>query len=221
MSKVHSMQEIANTGSLPMTKAEIPASGLDARMLAANLVAEVLVHVKDDSKVWQGFALRLIRGTTDFRAAFVKGMKEQLAEIRKRNAEAYGSIAKDGTPDPTKNETKMAGKLVATATVYVSKLTSIANAFNAAATAEGLIHEVAEQRRVRPENITLESIGFTLMADYASKFGDSKAGRKADPFLVKLGKWLDTQGKPAAEAGSDADKAQYEQVLALVNRLQG
>jgi hypothetical protein len=217
----HAMTTIRNTGSLPMQKATIPAAGLDARMLAANLVASVMAHVQTDHKVWHGFAVQLINGTTDFRAAYLKGMKEQLADLRRQNANAFGTIAKDGTPDPTKSEVKMAGKIVSTATQYVTKLNNIANAFNAAATVEGLIHHVAEQRKVRPENITLESIGFTLIADYAQQFSKSEAGRKADPFLVKLGKWMDTIGKAAAEGGDDAAKDQYAKVLALVNQLQG
>lgn len=217
----HAMQTIATSGSRPMQKQLIPSEGMDARMKAQLLVASVMAHVQTDAKVWQGFALQLIRGTTDFRAAYLKGMKEQLQDLRKQNANAFGTVAKDGTPDPTKSEVKMAGKLVSTATQYVSKLNTIANAFNGAATAEGLIHHVAEQRKVKPEGITLESLGFTLIADYAAQFSDSKAGRKADPFIVKLGKWMDTIGKAAAEGGDDTAKAQYEQVLALVNKLQG
>lgn len=216
----HAMQEIATSGSLPMRKQDIPAEGMDARMKAALLVTSVMAHVQMDSKVWHGFAVQLINGTTDFRAAYIKGMKAQLGEMRKQNAEAFGTLAKDGTPDPTKSEIKLAGKIVSTATQYISKLNNIANAFNGAATVEGLIHEVAETRKVRPEGITLDSIGFTLIADYAQKFSKSEAGRKSDPFLVKLGKWLDTIGKAAAEGGDDAAKAQYEQVLALVNKLQ-
>lgn len=218
---VHSMQKIAESGSQPMKKADLPVEGLDARMMAATLVASVMAHVQTDHKVWHGFAVQLINGTTDFRAAYTKGMKEQLRDLRKQNAAAFGTIAKDGSPDPTQNEVKMAGKLVSTATQYVTKLNNIANAFNGAATVEGLIHEVAEMRNVRPEGITLDSIGFTLMAEYAAKFSSSVAGRKADPFLVKLGKWLDTIGKAAAEGGDAAAKNQYADVLALVNKLQG
>jgi hypothetical protein len=189
------MATIARTGSTPMTKADIPAQGTDARMQGNMLANEVFAQVKLTGNIWRTFALRLINGTVDMRAAFLAACKTMLRDMRKQNSEAIANLNKDGKPDPTKDDTKLAAKRVNSATIEVSKLTTIANAFNAAATVEGLVEHANTTGRCK--GARLEDIGYEVMVEYARLFSESKAGRKADPFITKLSKWLEKN--PPAE----------------------
>lgn len=220
VTRVTPEQEILETGAKPLTKATIPAQPMDSRMRAAVLVSSVMAHVVQDSSFWHRAAVQLIQGETDFRAAFVKTMSEQLKDVKRRNAEAFGTVDKDGKPDPTKGETKLAGSRVQSATVQVSKLTTIAKAFNAGATLEGLLTHFAEQHKVPVKQVTLDAIGYEPIVEYARKFSEAKAGRKPDAWLVKFGKWLDSAGKVGDDASAE-EQAQYAKAVAFFNSLKG
>lgn len=218
MNQVHAMQDIANTGSLPMSKTPLKTVGTDAMMQATALTAELMAYVRGQAPKWHGFAVRIINLTTDGRAAFIKQLKEQTAEMRKANADALAVLDKAGKPDPSKSDNKTASGRVRSALVEVSKLSTIANAFNSGATIEGLIEHHATTGRQQSEGLTLEHVGYEVMVEYARLFSKSGAGRKADPWLVKFGKWLESQGK----VGDDADEitqAQYAQAVALFNAM--
>lgn len=216
MNQVHALQTISETGSRPMTKATIPAEGTDARMQGSTLCAEVMAAIKGPAP-WRGFAIRIINMTVDARSAFLKAMKAELTDLRKRNSEAIANLAKDGTPDPSKEDTKLARQRVASATVEASKLQTIAVAFNGAATVEGLIEHAASTGRVKGSTITLDQVGYEVIVEYSRQFRESTAGRKADPFIVKVGKWLD-QNKPNDDA-DNATQAQYAAFVALHTKL--
>lgn len=205
---MHSMQTIAESGSKPMQKQPLPAEGMDARMAAVALIAEMMAHVKQGAGFWHSVACRLVLGTTDMRAAFIKGLDAEVRQLRKEHAEAIAAVGKDGKPDVTKEDRKFAGSQVNTATVYVSHMRTIAHGFNSGATVEGLLEYAAQKGRARA---TLDQVGWTVIRDYASQFKESKGGRKADPWLVKFSKWLDSQGKPAED-----DALGQEQHAAIV-----
>ena len=205
--------------SEPMRKPEIPVAGTDARMAANTLAAEVMAHAQLDSKVWLRFGWRLIEGTTDMRAQFVKVLDDMLKDMRKVNAEAGAVLGKDGKPDVSKSDTKQAAGRVNTATVQVSCLRTIANAFNGAATIDGLLAHACESMRLKHGECTQDQIGWVVMVEYARLFSAAKAGRKADPFLTKLAKWLDSAGKVAED--NETELAQWKAVAELVAKLQG
>lgn len=212
----HYMETVRRTGATPVAKQEPKTEGRDATLAATTLLAEVMAHVRSGDKVWHGFALTLINGTTDMRAAFVKGLSKHLSDMRKANTDAIAQLGKDGKPNPTKDETKMAGKAVGTATVYVTYLRQIAAAFNAGASEEGLMAYVHTRNRTPAKS--LDDIGFTIIKEYADTFKDSDArGRKADPFAVKLAKWLDKN--PVAE-GDTEGVALFAKVLALMPKVE-
>ena len=209
---MHPIKEIETFQQTPMTKPALPAQGRDASMAANLLIAEVMAHVRAGDKVWHGFAVKIIEGTTDFRAAFVNGLGKHLSDMRKANTDAIAQLGKDGKPNPTKEEQKIAGKRVGTATTYTTHLRHIAKAFNAGATVEGLMAYVHSTNRSPAKG--LDEIGFTVIKEYADTFKDSDArGRPADPFTVKLSKWLDKN--PAAE-GDKTGAALHAVVAKLV-----
>lgn len=204
--------------SEPMRKPEIPTAGTDARMLANTLAAEVMAHAQVDSKVWLRFAWRIIDGTTDMRAQFVTTLDEMLKDMRRVNAEAGAALGEDGKPDVNKSDTKQASQRVNTAMVNVSCLRTIANAFNGAATIDGLLTHACESMRLKLGECTQDQVGWVVIVEYARTFSASKAGRKADPFLTKLAKWLDSAGKP--DESNEVDMAHWTTVAALVAKLQ-
>lgn len=202
----------------PMKGSIIPAAGTDARMQANTLAAEIMAHAQMDSKVWLRFAWRIIDGTTDMRAQLEKTLDSMLKDMRKNNAEAGAVLGKDGKPDVSKADTKQAAARVNSANVQVSKLRTIGKAFNAAATVDGLLAHACETMRAPVGSCTREQVGFEVIVEYARQFSEAKAGRKADPFLTKLAKWLDGAGKPAED--NAADLAHWQAVSALVADLQ-
>jgi len=191
----------------------------DAKMMANTLAAEVVAHAQMDSKVWLRFAWRLINATTEMRAQFVKTLDEMLKDMRRVNAEAGAALDKDGKPDVSKSGTKQASQRVNTAMVNVSCLRTIANAFNGAATIDGLLTHACESMRLKLGECTQDQVGWVVIVEYARTFSTAKAGRKADPFLTKLTKWLDSTGK--VDESDAVQLAQWKEVAALVAKLQG
>lgn len=207
----HSMQTIARTGSTPMTKAPLPTEGKDATLQATTMIAEIMAHIRSDANVWHKWTLTLMRGTTDMRAAFIKGLAVHLKDMRKANTDAIAQLGKDGKPNPTKEETKLGGKLVGTATQYVQKLKSVAHAFNSGASEEGLEAYIRTRNRTPGK---ADDVSWFIIVEYADTFKESDArGRKADPFAVKLAKWLDKN--PVAEGDTEgaALRAKVEALL--------
>ena len=190
----------------------------DAKMMANTLAAEVVAHAQMDSKVWLRFAWRLINATTDMRAQFVKTLDEMLKDMRRVNAEAGAALGKDGKPDVSKSDTKQASQRVNTAMVNVSCLRTIANAFNGAATIDGLLTHACESMRLKLGECTQDQVGWVVIVEYARTFSTAKAGRKADPFLTKLAKWLDSAGKVADD--NETELVQWKAVAELVAKLQ-
>jgi len=172
--KSGSMAGIAESGSLPITKQPLPAEGLDARMLGNNLALEVVALATMDQNRWHRVAWQIIKGTTDMRAAYLKAIKKQQLVMKDAVEDAHG-------------DDKTARRQLASATVNISCCNTIATAFNAGATVEGMV----EYFRVSdPENL-----GFQKLVEYARTFSQSKAGRKPDPILVKLHKWIEANKK--------------------------
>ncbi len=183
----HSMQTIARTGSLPMVKKPVPAQGRDAILAANMLAASVVAYAIGQAGSWRGFAVQVIGLTTDGRTAYMATMRDWLKDMKKRNAE---SMAADPS-NPSKDDAKEAAKRVASATVQISNLNTIAEAFNGQGTVEGLCAFVATKQRVAPSTVGLGDCSFEMMRQYAVSLKASKAGRTADTWCVKFAKWIE------------------------------
>ena len=191
---IHSMQTIANTGSLPMVKKPVPAQGRDAILAANMLAASVVAYVIGQAGSWRGFAIEIIGLTTDGRTAYMATMRDWLKDMKKRNA---ASMAVD-PENPTKDDSKAAAKRVASATVQISNLNTIAECFNGQGTIEGLCAFVATAQRVPPHTVSLGDCSFEMMRQYAVSMKTSKAGRTADTWCIKFAKWAE-KNAPAAD----------------------
>lgn len=222
--KVHTIAKatpeatILAMGATPITKATIASAGKDATLQAMSTVQEVLAHVKEDDRFWYNMGRRIIDGTTDYRAQFVKQLNSALKDMRAGNAQALDtSVNTDGKPDPSKDARKQASKNVAAVSVNISRLRTLATAFNGAATVQGLIEFYVAQGKARSDGITLDHVSWTCMHQYAVTFGEGKAGRPAHTWLQKFGKWLEGAGRLAVY--SKEEQAQYNAAVALYNKL--
>lgn len=216
--KVHTIGGIKPNADVytaePMRKADLPTIGMDAKMQGSMLANEVFAECIGEGNKWKGYADRVVRGTTDFRMAFIDAIDKQLKEWRKRNAAVGASMNSAGAIVPNNDQTKRAAKLVASATVQVSNLRTIARAFNGAASIEGLILYVQETRGTKPKG--LDEVAFYLMREYAATFKETKAGAPKHTWVENFTKFLETR-KPD-EDDAEGIKA-YTKALALLNSM--
>lgn len=181
--KEHYAATIERTQSLPMTKKPTPPAGTDARMLAAVLVAEVVAFIKATDNKWHTFAWRLIDGTTDFRAEFVKGLDAQRDAIITECAEFH------------KWDKATTAKKMQSIKVEFSRLTTIARAFNAGFTLRELLKAttVANDGNMPESDATVHALardlGVRTVYEACAGFLKSDAGRTPDSVKEAARKW--------------------------------
>ena len=213
------MGQIADGACTPIRKQELPTIPMDARMVGNNIAAMVIAQAMTAAITWKGYALQLITSDVSTREQFIKSIDAWLKGAKKANAESMGTYDKEGKANPTKDDTKLATQRVNTATVEVSKLKTVANAFNSGADMPGLIAHFGGTQRlsgVQMNQVSIDDIGYTVIVEYARRFSESKAGRKADVFIVKLAKWLEKN--PAEETDVAGEKARAA-VLELLSTM--
>jgi hypothetical protein len=209
------MGQVADMGLAPIRKQDIPSIPMDARMLGNNLANAVIAQAMVSATTWKAYAVQLINSDVSTREQFVKSIDAWLKECRKVNAESMGTIDKEGKANPTKDDTKLSGQRVNTATVEVSKLRTVANAFNSGADMPGLVAHFGSTQRLsgaQMNQVSIDDIGYTVIVEYARRFSESKAGRKADIWMVKFAKWLEKN--PAPEDDTQG-QAMHKAALAL------
>lgn len=194
----HALQTIASSGSTPMKAQPLPTVGSDVKSVANTLANEVIAQAMSVSTTWKGYALRIIALPADGRTQFLKSIDDWLKGIRKTTAETMGNTNREGKPDPTKDDGQRAAKRVNSATVEVSKLRKIAQAWNSGGSTEGLVDYVRRvQRNPNFGEQDLPNLGYEVVVEYARTFSESTAGRKADPWIIKLSKWMEKNPVPA------------------------
>lgn len=214
-----SMGAIADSGSVPIRKRDIPTIPLDSKMLGNNLANRVIAQLKLETFSWHAIALEVIAADIEARAQFILTLDADLKAMRTATAESMGSVDKHGKANPSKEETKLAGKRVASATNRTSVMRGIAYAWNNGGDTVGLFAHVAEVQRLTPaqrDMLTLADCGLALIYEYAKKFTASKAGPKPKPWLDKLNKWLEENKGREDDA---QDQAYRDVVLAFVATL--
>lgn len=163
--KPHAMHAIAAAGALPMVKAQIPAVPTDSRMAGALLASEVIATMRTHAKHWHTFAWNIIRMPADGRIAFQNAVKKELDALKAENESVHGA-------------SKELARTLRSATVQVSRLNTIAKAWNAGAHETGLAEFCGCSD---PENV-----GFIKVYEYAQQFVKADAGRPAQSVKVKL-----------------------------------
>ncbi len=204
MAKEHSLATIEREQQRPMTKAAVPAAGTDARVNALTLVSEMFAFVQQSAGFWHRMTWAIIDAPTDGRIEIIRLIDERLADMRTENRAHHGKT------DKSRENTRWTRENVDSYTTMVSCMRTVARAFNAGATVEGL----AEHYSVSdPRNL-----GYMQVVNYARTFGESDGrGRKADAFKVALKKFLD---KRAESLATDTDKVNHARAVAFLDTLQ-
>jgi hypothetical protein len=64
-------------------------------------------------------------------------------------------------------------------------------------------------------HVSVDDIGYTVIVEYARRFSGSKAGRKADDWIIKFAKWLE---KNPCDAEDTEGTAMRAKALALFDK---
>lgn len=176
---------------------------LDDKMVGTTLASEIMAAAKMEANVWRGFAVRIMRATSEARVALLNAIKADKGAITKGQTEF-------GIDD------KLAKKRTNSATTRVSEMQAFANAWNSGASVNGLVVYVNESMpagmRANSEDEVLAHCGYAVMLEYARTFSKSKAGRPSKTWIQKMVKFL--EDNPVDE-GPDAKL--YATIVKLVN----
>jgi hypothetical protein len=197
IARQHPMAAILAAGALPMVAQPVPTMPQDDKQTGFLLAQECIAFMQTNAQGWQGKAMQLFRLTNEARTAFLSSLSAWL----KLQTATVQTI--------TGQDEKRARKNLASATVQISKLRTIANALNSGGSMKGLqeFHHVND-----PQNL-----GFQSIYEWAQTFSKAKAGRTRDSMLVKLRKWIEANEKD--DKNTREDKDVLEQLLELHNRL--
>ncbi len=176
---------------------------LDDKMVGTTLASEIMAAAKMEANVWRGFAVRIMRATSEARVALLNAIKADKGAITKGQTEF-------GIAD------KLAKRRTNSATTRVSEMQAFANAWNSGASVNGLMVYVNESmpasKGANSEDEVLAHCGYTVMLEYARTFSKSKAGRPSKTWIQKMVKFL--EDNPVDE-GPDAKL--YATIVKLVN----
>ena len=176
---------------------------LDDKMVGTTLASEIMAAAKMEANVWRGFAVRIMRVTSEARVALLHAVKADKGAITKGQTEF-------GIDD------KLAKKRTNSATTRVSEMQAFANAWNSGATVNGLMVYINESmpasKGANSEDEVLAHCGYAVMLEYARTFSKSKAGRPSKTWIQRMVKFL--EDNPVDE-GPDAKL--YATIVKLVN----
>lgn len=191
---MHAMQVIANSGSLPMTKQPLPTEAPDDRTKGKLFAQECIALVVGQAAPWLELSRRAFEMTVEARKVAVEQMDRWLKQKREELADLHDSDA------------KTAAKRINSATTQLSKMRTVINAINS-----GMTHETCANYW----NNAFSELGFDAIVEVARTFSNSKAGRKPDTLLVKLGKWIEVQKKGTIETAED--RALLDELIKFYN----
>lgn len=207
----HPMAQIAAGGLTQITKQPVRTVGTDATMLATTLVAAMFAHVTTAANFWHGIAWRIIDAPTDARVAIITQIDNRLDSMRAENRKAHDV---DGA---TSDGRKWTRANVDSYVVDVSRMRTIARAFNAGASVQGL----AEHYSVNdPRNI-----GYQRVYTYCAGLLKTAAAGKGRPVKSLKSTLADLIAKyrehEAAGKLSDDDKVNLPRLVTFAENLQG
>lgn len=198
---MHALQNIAESGAQPMSKVEKLRGGA-APIIGAALWAQTAIALcMEQASKWTTLAHQLFPMTTEEREAAIKAWKDW----KTAKTKAFAS----GDEQHPKMDEKAFKRIMATATVRLSHMSTIAKALDSGMDAGTL----AAWYKCEIEEVPYMSID--MIYEVAKTFSKSKAGRKPDSFEVKLGKFLEAAAKTLA----DEDVDYYNKVVKAINNL--
>lgn len=186
------MGQIADGGLMPIAKKETKNTGTDARQWARDLVCTAFEQDAAHGEVQQTRCFALINGTVDGRAAVIEECRMQMEMLR-------------AADDPR------AASLRTTSSV----LTTIARAFNAGASEDGLVAAYSDK------GLSLSDLTQKHIVDYARLFLQSVGaadgrGRKVRGVLARLDSMIKDCTDPKVNSKlTDDDKVILQRLQAF------
>lgn len=202
MTKLHPMAAIAESGAQQMSKVTALRAanpGINGMAWAQNAIALCMTTASQ----WTVLAHQLFGMTIEDREAALKAWRDWKT--------AKTKAFKSGEETSPSMDEKTFKRIMGTATVRLSHMSTIAKAITAGMDYEAL--------RVHYNLATADDAnGLSIDAVYeiAKGYVVAKAGRKADSFIMKLGKFLEASGKTI----DDSDVIIYNKVVEFINSLE-
>lgn len=195
-SVVSTMGAIADGAMTPIVKSESRTTEEQAGRL---LAGDIIKRATHEGAGWAPIGYALARGTAEFRAGVVAGMK---AHTTLEHAHA---VVSQVDPDRAKAQQKSAN-------VRISQCATICAAFSSTGTIDGA---VAWAGGPKAEKGKPDALSFADWHSYAVSIRGSAAGRKPDSVAVALGKWV----KRVTEDTKRELSAEDRKVLASVTEI--
>lgn len=189
----HAMAKIERTKSAPMTKQPAPTEAPDDRTKGKLFAQECIALVIGQASPWLDLTRRAFDMTVEARKVAVDQLDRWIKAKRDELAQIHDT------------EDKVARKRLNSATVQLSKMRTCIKAMNG-----GMTRDTCAEYWKN----TFDNLGFDAVVEVARTFSDSKAGRKPDSLLVKLGKWIEVQKKGVETA---EDRALMDELLKFYN----
>lgn len=206
-----SMGDIADGAMMPVQKSPLILIPKDAVLEGNTWANRAIALSKGQRREWPRLLLELFSMTIEARAQVLKVLKQDhKEELRILKADDDRCIGLDS---------KAAAKANASQGVYLAQCSTIIKALQAGmsitstAVFHGMSAEDAEDEEWALE--TMKDIA-TMGKIYAHalQFAKGKAGRAADPWMTKLGKWLD---KNAPSEDDETATEQYQVFIKMWN----
>lgn len=183
----HAMQEIREGAMTPMKAKPLAVCTRDDTIAGTMLAASVLAYAANQDKGWIGFAKQAVELTVEGRVVVLNQLKARKSDMTKA-AIKFG-IDEKAAKDRTKGFS-----------VSISKFEQIVNAFNSGGTIEGWMNYVNATIKDKANHcadpaLMWEHASYTTLVEYARTFSTSKAGRKPDDLITKLGKFIEAAQK--------------------------
>lgn len=202
MTKLHPMAAIAESGAQQMSRVvalRAANPGINGMAWAQTAIALCMTTASQ----WNVLVHQLFGMTIEDREAALKAWREWKT--------AKTKAFKSGEETSPRMDEKAFNRIMGTATTRLSQMSTIAKAITAGMDYEALRVHYNLRTAEEAMGLSIDSV-YEIAKGYVS----AKAGRKADSFMVKLGKFLEASGKTL----DDADVATYNKVVEFINSLE-
>lgn len=199
--KIHPLQSIAESGAKPMQKVEKLRTGNSEAITAGIWAQQAIALCIGQASAWSGLVQDLFGMNTEQREAAIKTWRAWRTEKTK----AFNA-GEETTPAMDEKTFK---RIMSTAAVRISHMSTIAKALDSGMD----VGTLATHYKVGVDEV--KNMSIDTVYNLAKSFTGSKTGRKADPFLESLRKFLEKK-EDGLEA-SDIDA--YNAVVKFVNEL--
>lgn len=199
--KQHPLASIAQSGAQPMKKVAALRTGNPDKTTGMVWAQTAIALCIGQASEWTNLAHGLFAMNIEQRDGALAAWKAWKSEKTK--------AFKSGEEQSPKMDEKDFKRIMATATVRLSHMSTIAKAITAGMDVEALAHHY----KIQPQDVS--GLSIDSLYNVAKLYSGSKAGRPAQAFLEKLSNWMVKNG-PDSDSPEIGD---YNTIMELVNKL--